>query len=66
MDTIKNLIARLTKGASSTVSDTAAQARDFDQERETGRTGSMSAEDQAWEAATAARNEANPPKTPQS
>ncbi|MDQ2682619.1 MAG: hypothetical protein M3Y37_03740 [Chloroflexota bacterium] len=66
MDTIKNLIARLTKGANSPAAGTTAEPRDFDQEREAGRTGRMSAEDQAWEAASRARDEANNHKAPQS
>ena len=61
METIRNLIARLTKQTSTRSPSNAPQtaARDFDQERETGRTGQMSAADRAWETESKQRAKAN-------
>ncbi len=63
MNAITSLIKRLTSGRGSGATRTggrettaAGSPRDFAAERETGRVGDLSEEDQAWEAASLARN----------
>jgi hypothetical protein len=51
MDTIKSLLKRITTGRSTQAPTAPDQApRNYTQERETTRTGALSAEDQEWEA----------------
>ena len=59
MDTIKGWIARLTRQTRTTSAPNTPplSTRDFDQERETGRTGQMSADDRAWEAGIPSRRQ---------
>jgi hypothetical protein len=64
VDAIMSLLRRLTSGRGSDARRTAgrettgtkAPPRDFTVERETSRVGNLSAEDQAWEAASRKRN----------
>ncbi len=63
MDAITSLIKRLTSGRGSAATRTggreataAGSPRDFTAERETGRVGNLSEEDQAWEADSLKRN----------
>ena len=63
MNAITSLIKRLTSGRGSAATraggretTAAGSPRDFTEERETGRVGNLSEEDQAWEAASLKRN----------
>ena len=67
MDTIKAWITKLTKGTSTkTTTAEPTSPRDFAHERETGRVGQMSTDDQAWEAASRQRDQANTARKPSS
>ena len=63
METIKSWITRFTRSKvnrNTTQSETAS--RDYDKERASGRSDSMSSDDQAWEAETRKRDhDAHPP-----
>ena len=56
MDTIKAWISRLKGPGARPDTPGEESPRDYRQERDSDRTGSMSAEDQAWEAATTQRH----------
>jgi len=64
VDTITSLIRRVTsmlgsgttRASTQDVTAAGSPPRDFTQERETGRVGNFSEEDQAWEAASLKRN----------
>ena len=58
MDKISAWIKRLTQPKRAQMPPEAAPSRDYAQERETTRTGQMSAEDRAWEADTRQRDRA--------
>jgi hypothetical protein len=58
VDAIKAWINRLTHPTHAQTPPDAAPSRDYAQERETARTGQMSAEDKAWEADTRQRDRA--------